>query len=104
MILKRNSTRDYLNFVALADHLGDDGIASALQSFDALYAQSKGESPLQQLQVQLANAMPYDLEETELSEYKNLSARWHEWGTVKAACARIATVIFDGVCELKTGS
>lgn len=69
--------------------------------FDALYAQSNGESPLQQLQVQLANAMPYDLEETELSEYKNLSARWHEWGTVKAACARIAMVIFDRVCELK---
>lgn len=101
LILKRNATRDYLDFVALADHLGDVDMAHALNAFDALYAQSNGESPLQQLQVQLANAMPYDLEETELSEYKNLSARWHEWGTVKAACARIAMVIFDRVCELK---
>lgn len=101
LILKRNATRDYLDFVALADHLGDVDMAHALNAFDALYAQSNGESPLQQLQVQLANAMPYDLEETELSEYKNLAARWHEWGTVKAACARIAMVIFDRVCELK---
>jgi hypothetical protein len=30
------------------------------------------------LQVQLANALPYDLEETELSEYKNLDTRWHK--------------------------
>lgn len=101
LILKRNATRDYLDFVALADHLGDVEMAHALSAFDALYAQSNGESPLQQLQVQLANAMPYDLEETELAEYKNLSARWHKWGTVKAACARIAMVIFDRVCELK---
>jgi hypothetical protein len=49
------------------------------------------------LQVQLANPLPYDLEETELSEYKNLNPRWHNWQTVKAACTRLATVIFDGV-------
>lgn len=72
LILKRDATRDYLDFVALADHMGDDRVADALQSFDRLYEQSSGESPLQQLQVQLASALPYDLEETELSEYKNL--------------------------------
>ncbi|WP_308874872.1 hypothetical protein [Thiothrix subterranea] len=73
LILKRNATRDYLDFVALADHMGDERVAQALRSFDKLYQQDNGESPLQQLQVQLANAMPYDLEDTELSEYKNLA-------------------------------
>jgi hypothetical protein len=101
LILKRNATRDYLDFVALADHLGDARMALALQAFDRLYQQTNGESPLQQLQVQLANAVPYDLEETELSEYKNLHLRWHDWYTVKAACAHIATVIFDRVCDLQ---
>jgi len=43
--------------------------------------------------------MPYDLEETELSEYKNLDSRWHDWRTVKATCAHLATVIFDRVCD-----
>ena len=100
LILKRNATRDYLDFVALAAHMGDERVARALQSLDTLYRQDNGESPLQQLQVQLANAVPYDLEETALSEYKNLTAKWHDWTTVKATCAHIATVIFDRVCDL----
>jgi hypothetical protein len=99
LILKRNATRDYLDFVALADHMGDESVAHALQSFDRLYQQDNGESPLQQLQVQLANALPYDLEETELSEYKNLDPRWHDWQAVKAACSHLSTVIFDRVCD-----
>jgi hypothetical protein len=102
LVLKRNATRDYLDFVALANHMGDERIAHALQSFDRLYRQDSGESPLQQLQVQLANALPYDLEETELSEYKNLDPRWHNWQTVKAACTHLATVIFDRVCDIET--
>lgn len=101
LILKRNATRDYLDFVALADYMGDERLAQALQSFDKLYQQDNGESPLQQLQVQLANAMPYDLEDTELSEYKNLASQWHDWSVVKAACAHISTVIFDRVCDLE---
>ena len=100
LILKRNATRDYLDFVALADRMDERHVATALQSFDRLYPQPNGESPLQQLQIQLANPMPYDLDETELSEYKNLNPRWHDWKTVKAACAHAATVIFDQVCEM----
>jgi hypothetical protein len=99
LILKRNATRDYLDFVALADHMGDESVAHALQSFDQLYGQNNRESPLQQLQIQLAHALPYDLEETELSEYKNLDPRWHDWQLVKSVCARLATAIFDRVCE-----
>ena len=100
LILKRNATRDYLDFVALATHMGDEKTALALHRFDHLYRQENGESPLQQLHVQLANAMPYDLEETQLSEYKNLQPRWHDWNTVKTACSHLATVIFDRVCDL----
>jgi hypothetical protein len=101
LILKRNATRDYLDFVALADHMGDDCVALALQSFDRLYPQASGESPLQQLQVQLAHAIPYDLEETELSQYKNLAPRWHDWNAVQATCAHVATTIFDRVCDFE---
>jgi hypothetical protein len=104
LILRRNATRDYLDFVALADSMDNERVAEALRRFDKLYEQASGESPLQQLQVQLANAMPYDLEEMELSEYKNLSSRWHDWNTVKAACAHISTVIFDRVCELNAAN
>jgi hypothetical protein len=96
-ILKRNATCDYLDFVALADHVGDDRVAKALQSFDRFDPQDHGESPLRQMQVQLANALPYDLEGIELSEYTNLDPRWHDGHAVKAGCAHLATVIFERV-------
>src|SRR6218665_4141918 len=56
--------------------MGDGSIAHALLSFDRCYPQASGESPLQQLQIQLANAVPYDLEDTEPGEYKSLDPRW----------------------------
>lgn len=99
LILKRNATRDYLDFAALAHRMGDQATAEALRPFDRLYRQDNGESALQQLQVQLASPLPYDLEGTELSEYKNLAPQWHDWNAVTAACAHAAVVVFDLVCE-----
>jgi hypothetical protein len=95
LILQRNATRDYLDFVALADHLGEEQTAGALQPLDRLYPQKSGESALQQLQIQLANPVPFDLEGTNLAEYKNLAPKWHDWQNVKAVCAHCATAIFD---------
>jgi len=94
-----NATRDYLDFVALADRLGGERIAAALVPFDRLYPQDNGESPLQQLQIQLANPLPYDLEDTGLAEYKALLPQWQDWEAVKAVCAQVAVLIFDRVCE-----
>ncbi len=102
LILKRNATRDYLDFVALADRMGDGKVANALKSLDRIYRQNNGESPLQQLQIQLSNPLPYDLEETNLSEYKNLDQRWHDWNATKKTCAHIATVVFDRVCDMES--
>ncbi len=97
LILRRNATRDYLDFAALADRLGAKA-AVALESFDALYPQDSGESALQQLQAQLASALPYDLDATNLAEYKALAPRWQDWEAVKTVCAGVATATFDHVC------
>ncbi|HXP62809.1 MAG TPA: nucleotidyl transferase AbiEii/AbiGii toxin family protein [Dongiaceae bacterium] len=96
LILRRNATRDYLDFVALADQLGDEQTTKALRDFDRLYPQPNNASALQQLQIQLANPLPYDLEATRLAEYKNLAPRWQDWQTVAKACARCAIAIFEG--------
>ena len=101
LILKRNATRDYLDFVALSDQLGEEKTAQALIDFDRLYPQPNGESAVQQLQIQLANPLPYDLEETRLTEYKNLAPRWQDWKTVKEACSHCATTVFDRVAALE---
>lgn len=97
LILRRNATRDYLDFVALCDQMSNDDVADSLRRFDELYPQPGDESALQQLIVQLANPLPYDLEATNLPEYRNLAPRWHDWGAVKAECVRLSVLIFNGV-------
>ena len=94
LIVRRNATRDYLDFAALSERLGLNRIKKALDSLDELYPQPNGESALQQLQVQLSNPMPYDLENTNLSEYRRLHAQWHNWNHVKEICATIALEVF----------
>lgn len=96
LILKRNATRDYLDFAALADLLGDESSLAALRRFDELYPQPSGESALQQLQIQLASPMPYDLDETNLREYKNLRPRWQDWSAVRQVCVRMSVILFNG--------
>lgn len=97
LILKRNATRDYLDFVALSEHLGENRIAKALKRFDRLYPQSNRESALQQLQIQLAEPLPYDLEGLDLSEYKNLDSKWKCWTDVKNYCVDLSILIFDKI-------
>lgn len=101
LILKRNATRDYLDFVALAEHLGAEGIVEALRSFDQLYPQPNDESALQQLQIQLAQPLPYDLEDLHLDEYKNLAGPWQDWKNVRTACIDYANLIFDHIVGLE---
>jgi hypothetical protein len=97
LILRRNAVRDYLDFVALADHMGDEGAKLALVDFDRFYPQENGQSALQQLLAQLASALPFDLDEIEpgLQDYKNLDSKWHAWANVKTAAARLSVTLFD---------
>ncbi len=95
LILKRNATRDYLDFVALADALGEEDALAAMEPFDALYPQPHGQSALQQLQIQLAKPLPYDLQDVDLGEYRHLVPKWRDWRAVETACARIAVRLLD---------
>lgn len=95
LILKRNATRDYLDFAALSKHLGGTQTVQALQRFDELYPQKNGASALQQLYIQLATPSPYDLNETNFNKYKNLSEDWKQWENVVAQCVQASCVILD---------
>ena len=99
LLLRRNATRDYVDFAALARRLGETLTATAFERFDRLYPQDSGESALQQMLAQLSSPLPYDLEGTVLSEYNHLEARWHDWEAICTVCGRAATVIFDHGCE-----
>jgi hypothetical protein len=83
-----------LDFVALAERLGSDRAFGAMANLDDLYPQPSGESALQQLQAQLARPLPYDLDETNLAEYRQLDPMWQDWKRVTQRCAAIAADIF----------
>lgn len=66
MILKRNATRDYLDFTALVDRLSPAARVHAMEPFDRFYSQASGQSGIQQLLAQTSNVMPlFDLDESE---------------------------------------
>ena len=94
LIIRRNATRDYLDFVALSELIGREATVAALERFDDLYPQPNGQSARQQLQVQLANPMPYDLDETNLAEYKKLKPEFQDWAVVSSKCRAIANTLW----------
>jgi len=94
LILARNATRDYIDFIALADHLGTKKTNEALINFDELYPQENKASALRQLIVQLTKPLPYDLKETDLTKYKNLDKKWQDWQNIEEYSKNIAINIF----------
>lgn len=100
LILKRNATRDYVDTVALANHLSHETAAKAFDTFDKLYPQPNAESPTQQLLLQLTSPRPYDLDNTDLEQYKGLDPHWHDWKNVEIAANELATAIMNRQLKL----
>ena len=88
-IVPRKDAR-FLDFVAMSDLIGRSAAFEALEKFDELYPQPNGQSARQQLQIQLANPMPYDLDETNLREYKKLRLEYRDWSVVAEKCRELA--------------
>jgi hypothetical protein len=97
LVVTRNATRDYVDFAALSSAMDDERAWSALEPMDALYPQPIGESPLAQLSKQLSNPRPFDLDKTNLTEYKGLAERWHKWSSIVGEAERIAGLIIDNL-------
>lgn len=95
LILKRNATRDYLDFAALSEHMGADETYKALQPFDKLYPQQNGKSPWLQLQAQLSLFQPYDLSDVDLKSYKGLRKDWQDVTRIKQVCQDIASAMLN---------
>lgn len=97
LILKRNASRDYIDFIALADHLGTKRTAAAMLKMDDLYPQPNGESALRQLIVQLAKPKPFDRDQTDIATYKGIVERYDSWEKLEELGGRMANAIFDVV-------
>lgn len=111
LIVRRNATRDYIDFVALWDHLGTTRAQQALRALDALYPQEGDTTVSQQLALQLSEPKPWDLTETDLSQYKALKAPYADWVEVrrraftagqKIALAELNSAIFTSPTRLRS--
>lgn len=79
LLATRYTVRDYLDAVVLFERLGEAGVVAALASFDELYAQLSGASPLAEVAEHLAAAAPADGPEVDLRSYRGLGAPWNDW-------------------------
>lgn len=93
LIVRRNTTRDFIDFAALFDHLGVRRALQALDPLDRLYPQEGAHSISQQLVLQLAEPKPWDLSQTDLSRYKSLKPPYTDWSEIKRRTASAAQKI-----------
>lgn len=98
LLIRRNQTRDYLDVAALSDRYGIDPSAAVLSGLDAYYAdESKDGVPVStQVARQLADPRPADLAHVDLTNYKALDPKWHDWRTVAAQTRRITAAMLTG--------
>ncbi len=93
LVVQRNQVRDYLDVVALADRYSAESATRILTHIDDYYADRSGggDSVLTALVQRLSEPNPRDRRVTrQLSSYKGLDPRWHDWQDVVAGCAELA--------------
>lgn len=98
LVVQRNQVRDYLDVVALADHVGQARAVQVLGGIDDYYDDRSGEhgSVLTALLMRLAHPEPRDAVVTrELARYKALDPRWHDWRVVVRDCEALAVDIAE---------
>jgi hypothetical protein len=93
LVVTRNNTRDYIDFVALAERIrelsGSPAVSSAILRMDVLYPQKTGESVVRQLAKQLCEPRPRDYDGDDLSKYRILNARWKTWTAVTDSARKL---------------
>ena len=95
LLATRNTTRDYLDSVVLFERLGADGVAAALGSFDEIYRQPGGSSPLAEVAERLVAATPSDGARIDLRDYRGLRAPWNDWAHVVARGREWAKIVAE---------
>jgi hypothetical protein len=98
MIVSRNATRDYIDFAALAKHMGIEDTVEVLIDFDDFYSdliRGSQASPNVQLIRQLAEPKPGDLEQIDLSQYKGIQPPFDSWDYIVKICEEISVELGD---------
>jgi hypothetical protein len=93
LLVTRYTVRDYLDTVVLLERLGEEAALASLRSFDDIYQQASGVSPLAEVGERLAGGAPRDRLDIDLSQYRGLRSPWNDWRHVLACGRRWAQVV-----------
>jgi len=100
MIISRNATRDYIDFAALAKHMGIKEATEVLSNFNDFYSdliRGSQASPIVQLIRQLAEPKPGDFDQIDLSLYKGIQPPFDSWEFIQKICEEISVELGDRV-------
>jgi hypothetical protein len=95
LLVRRATTRDYLDCVVLLERLGEAAARQALADLDEIYAQPSGASVLAELVERLGAALPADTAAIDLRSYRALVAPWNDWQHVAGRGRAWAQVLAD---------
>ena len=84
LLATRDTVRDYRDTVVLLERLGTAAAVSAFASFDEIYRQPTGASPLVEVIERLARAAPGAAARIDLARYRGLLPPWNDWEHVSA--------------------
>lgn len=93
LLITRHTVRDFLDTVVLFERLGEEGVVTAMLSFDDIYRQASGASPLAEVAERLAAAAPGDIADIDLKRYRGLQAPWNDWQHLVERGRRWAQVV-----------
>jgi hypothetical protein len=105
LAVSRNATRDYLDLAALSALAGLSVAGRALAELDDYYRDlyrtdaERDVSAALQLARQLAEPVPYDFDEIELSSYRRLEARWQDWNAVRGQLRALAVALTEALTQ-----
>ncbi len=89
----RNVVRDYLDFAALTTCVDQEQVLSALADLDRLYGHLQTASVALEVAKALSKPEPSDLKQTDLSHYRALEAKWHDWRHTEQICQRFGLLL-----------
>jgi len=93
----RRTTRDFLDFAALSERMSEPEVLASLLKLEKRYGELQTSSVALEVAKALSAAAPFDLKETELPAYKNLSRRWHAWKETETICRRFGVLLGESL-------
>lgn len=92
LLYQRNVVRDFLDFAALTECTNEEEVLASLMKLDGRYGELQTNSVRLEVSRTLIKPDPVDLEGNDLSQYKALAPKWHDWSRTESICKKFGLI------------